>query len=135
LLLPFLCAALLAFLLASVAFEITHGSHISFGAATNGSGSGAAAGRRGGGSQQQQQQQQGHGGADVSVVQRTMQTRVCGSPAVDGYAHVKPECLEASPTNKWWQVGAEAAFVSTMHLQYHAWCCALAARTQQCASG
>jgi hypothetical protein len=32
-----------------------------------------------------------------------METRVCGSPAVDGYAHVKPECLEGSPTNQWWQ--------------------------------
>ena len=39
-------------------------------------------------------------------MQRLMQMRVCGSPAVDGYAHVKPDCLEASPTNKWWQVGA-----------------------------
>ena len=36
-------------------------------------------------------------------MQIVLSTRVCGSPAVDGYAHVKPECLEASPTNKWWQ--------------------------------
>ena len=29
--------------------------------------------------------------------------RVCGSPAVDGYAHVNPQCLQDSPTNKlWW---------------------------------
>ena len=29
--------------------------------------------------------------------------RVCGSPAVDGYAHVDPKCLQDSPTNKlWW---------------------------------
>ena len=27
--------------------------------------------------------------------------RVCGSPAVDGYAHVRPDCLESSPTNRW----------------------------------
>ena len=40
--------------------------------------------------------------------------RVCGSPAVDGYAHVKPDCLEASPTNKWWQVGA-AGWVAPLH--------------------
>lgn len=25
--------------------------------------------------------------------------RVCGSPAIDGYAHVDPECLNKSPTN------------------------------------
>ncbi|GLI68829.1 hypothetical protein VaNZ11_013371 [Volvox africanus] len=29
-------------------------------------------------------------------------TRICGSPAVDGYAHVVPKCLEDSPTAKWW---------------------------------
>ena len=37
-------------------------------------------------------------------VQAVLEARVCGSPAVDGYAHVKPECLETSPTNLWWQV-------------------------------
>ena len=26
--------------------------------------------------------------------------RECGSPAVDGYAHVKPECLEKSQTQR-----------------------------------
>jgi hypothetical protein len=29
-----------------------------------------------------------------------MSTRVCGSPAVDGYAHVNATCLEQSPTAK-----------------------------------
>mmetsp|Transcript_18462 Transcript_18462/g.44105 ORF Transcript_18462/g.44105 Transcript_18462/m.44105 type:complete len:271 (-) Transcript_18462:395-1207(-) len=28
--------------------------------------------------------------------------RVCGSPAVDGYSHVVPSCLENSPTAQWW---------------------------------
>ena len=32
-----------------------------------------------------------------------LSTRVCGSPAVDGYSHVDPDCLERSPTNVWWQ--------------------------------
>lgn len=31
-----------------------------------------------------------------------MSARVCGSPAVDGYAHVDTKCLESSPTAKWW---------------------------------
>ena len=43
LLIPFLGAALLAFLLASLAFEITHGSIISLGTAANSSGGGSAA--------------------------------------------------------------------------------------------
>ncbi|MEW5303235.1 MAG: hypothetical protein WDW38_001555 [Sanguina aurantia] len=33
---------------------------------------------------------------------RILSTRVCGSPAVDGYAHVLPKCLEQSPTAQWW---------------------------------
>lgn len=39
----------------------------------------------------------------LAELQAVMEKRVCGSPAVDGYAHVKPECLEDSPTNLWWQ--------------------------------
>eukprot|EP00271_Cylindrocystis_brebissonii_P022552 TRINITY_DN8723_c0_g1_i1.p1 TRINITY_DN8723_c0_g1~~TRINITY_DN8723_c0_g1_i1.p1 ORF type:complete len:266 (-),score=27.49 TRINITY_DN8723_c0_g1_i1:426-1223(-) len=31
------------------------------------------------------------------------QPRVCGSPAIDGYAHVVPECLLNSPTAKAWR--------------------------------
>ena len=41
--------------------------------------------------------------SDMIEVQAILELRVCGSPAVDGYAHVKPECLQASPTNQWWQ--------------------------------
>lgn len=37
----------------------------------------------------------------VEPVQELSQ-RVCGSPAIDGYAHVDPACLETSPTAKWW---------------------------------
>lgn len=29
--------------------------------------------------------------------------RVCGSPAVDGYAHVNASCLAASPTARWYR--------------------------------
>ena len=63
-----------------------------------------------GGTRRQQQQQQ-RSGIDVSAVQKILETRACGSPAVDGYAHVKPECLEASPTNQWWQVGPRLVWV------------------------
>lgn len=41
-------------------------------------------------------------GKDFSEAQAVLESRMCGSPAVDGYAHVEPPCLEASPTNKWW---------------------------------
>ncbi|KAG2499241.1 hypothetical protein HYH03_002820 [Edaphochlamys debaryana] len=33
---------------------------------------------------------------------KAMTARVCGSPAIDGYAHVVPKCLEDSPTAQWW---------------------------------
>jgi len=36
------------------------------------------------------------------ALQLVFTTRVCGSPAVDGYAHVKPQCLRESPTAQWW---------------------------------
>jgi hypothetical protein len=48
-------------------------------------------------------QQTTRGGGGNKEWQALLETRVCGSPAVDGYAHVKPECLEGSPTNQWWQ--------------------------------
>lgn len=32
-----------------------------------------------------------------------LKSRVCGSPAIDGYIHVVPQCLEDSPTAKWWK--------------------------------
>eukprot|EP00798_Chlamydomonas_sp_ICE-L_P002395 gene2395-8703_t len=38
----------------------------------------------------------------VEEVTKVLSSRVCGQPAIDGYAHVKPECLETSPTAKWW---------------------------------
>ena len=36
-------------------------------------------------------------------------SRVCGSPAIDGYAHVDPECLERSPTAAAWRAAAREA--------------------------
>ncbi|CAI5963760.1 unnamed protein product [Closterium sp. NIES-64] len=47
-----------------------------------------------------QQQPAIHAPADSAPLER-----VCGSPAVDGYAHVNATCLEASPTNRmWWSM-------------------------------
>lgn len=40
---------------------------------------------------------------DATALQVLLTTRVCGSPATDGYAHVDARCLEGSPTNVWWQ--------------------------------
>ena len=40
--------------------------------------------------------------AELEATRKALTDRVCGSPAVDGYSHVKPECLETSPTAKWW---------------------------------
>jgi hypothetical protein len=39
--------------------------------------------------------------ADPSL-QILLETRVCGSPAVDGYEHVNASCLLASPTARWY---------------------------------
>lgn len=39
--------------------------------------------------------------ADQATID-AMMARVCGDPAIDGYAHVVPQCLEDSPTAKWW---------------------------------
>jgi hypothetical protein len=41
--------------------------------------------------------------AELESARKALTERVCGSPAVDGYSHVKPECLEKSPTAKWWE--------------------------------
>ncbi|GAX79750.1 hypothetical protein CEUSTIGMA_g7191.t1 [Chlamydomonas eustigma] len=43
--------------------------------------------------------------ADVIDEEATkmLSARVCGSPAVDGYTHVVPKCLEDSPTAQWWK--------------------------------
>lgn len=38
----------------------------------------------------------------LEEARQALSARVCGSPAVDGYSHVKPECLEQSPTAVWW---------------------------------
>lgn len=38
----------------------------------------------------------------MSALQVLLSTRVCGSPAIDGYAHVDPSCLRNSPTARWW---------------------------------
>ncbi|KAL6759794.1 hypothetical protein V8C86DRAFT_1786622 [Haematococcus lacustris] len=40
--------------------------------------------------------------ARIANTTAILATRVCGSPAVDGYSHVVPKCLEDSPTAKWW---------------------------------
>lgn len=37
-----------------------------------------------------------------AALQLVFTTRVCGSPAVDGYVHVKRQCLRESPTAQWW---------------------------------
>eukprot|EP00899_Mesostigma_viride_P015426 jgi/Mesvir1/23885/Mv10674-RA.1 len=51
---------------------------------------------------------QGSGGAAVTAAGVLPPLpRVCGSPAVDGYAHVDPSCFERSPTFKEWQVDRE----------------------------
>ncbi|KAG1671874.1 hypothetical protein FOA52_003441 [Chlamydomonas sp. UWO 241] len=38
----------------------------------------------------------------TDAVVKALRSRVCGSPAIDGYSHVVPKCLEDSPTAKWW---------------------------------
>ncbi|CAI7781205.1 unnamed protein product [Closterium sp. NIES-54] len=57
---------------------------------------------------QQQQQPAIHAPADSAPLER-----VCGSPAVDGYAHVNATCLEASPTNRmWWSMHPQVSPLS-----------------------
>lgn len=67
-----------------------------------------------------QQELQRRGSEDMI---KRLSARVCGSPAVDGYAHVSPECLESSPTNTWWhewqQSGASKEHASAV-LEEHA---------------
>jgi hypothetical protein len=46
------------------------------------------------------------------ALQLVFTTRVCGSPAVDGYAHVKPQCLRESPTAQWWYNAKPDPYVS-----------------------
>lgn len=55
--------------------------------------------------------------------QKVLSTRVCGSPAVDGYAHVDPKCLEESPTAKWWKehiIGPNKFDELVVHKEEHA---------------
>jgi len=40
---------------------------------------------------------------EMEEARKNLTARVCGSPAVDGYAHVVPKCLEESPTALWWK--------------------------------
>ena len=42
---------------------------------------------------------------------------MCGSPAVNGYADVKPECLEASPTAQWWAAAAPRPADLQVHIE------------------
>ena len=65
------------------------------------------------------------GGTDAAALlklQRLLETRECGSPAVDGYAHVKPECLETSVTNQWWQSATPDPATLVVHIERHADC-------------
>lgn len=64
----------------------------------------------------------------ISLVgaQVLLETRVCGSPAVDGYAHVNNTCLLNSPTARWWRAAAAEVGVAGMaarsqvHIERHA---------------
>ena len=40
---------------------------------------------------------------ELEEARKNLSVRVCGSPAVDGYAHAPPKCLEESPTALWWK--------------------------------
>ena len=59
-------------------------------------------------------------GWETAALQILLSTRVCGSPAVDGYAHVKPDCLDKSPTNVWWQRAKPTKADLVVHLEHHA---------------
>ena len=57
--------------------------------------------------------------SDTTALQILMSTRVCGSPAVDGYAHVKPECMVASPTAAWWRQFKPRPDDLNIHIERH----------------
>ncbi|KAK9845704.1 hypothetical protein WJX81_000103 [Elliptochloris bilobata] len=44
------------------------------------------------------------GGATAAC--EALSARVCGSPAMDGYAHVNASCLRSSPAARWWRNAA-----------------------------
>eukprot|EP00959_Pyramimonas_sp_CCMP1952_P419228 8781306-Pyramimonas_sp.AAC.2 len=46
--------------------------------------------------------------------------RQCGDPAVDGYAHVVPACLEGSPTNKEHPTLEHGRLELEVHVEQHA---------------
>ena len=49
-------------------------------------------------------------------------SRACGSPAIDGYSHVKPKCIEASPTARLYhrllEVGTRLVAFAEPHADY-----------------
>lgn len=58
---------------------------------------------------------------EMSELQSLMTSRVCGSPAVDGYAHIKPECLHASKTAQWWEEVKPDPFTDLVaHIEHNA---------------
>jgi hypothetical protein len=42
-------------------------------------------------------------GSAQTLTPHPLAQRVCGSPAIDGYAHVNITCLKESPTALWWK--------------------------------
>jgi len=55
-----------------------------------------------------------------SPLQRLLSSRECGSPAVDGYAHVSPPCLLQSPAMVWWKETQPAPEDLVVHIERHA---------------
>lgn len=54
------------------------------------------------------------------ALQILLSTRVCGSPAIEGYAHVDAQCLERSPTNAWWKRAKPQADDLLIHIEKNA---------------
>lgn len=101
-------------------FNVMHGQHWETAEAAA-----AAAGSSG---QTLQQLTDPHAGALAALGQRgpepslqiLMETRVCGSPATDGYAHVDDKCLLNSPTARWyrdWVAGGGRPEALVVHLE------------------
>jgi len=68
--------------------------------------------------QQRQQQQQQRRRQPAELYDR-----VCGSPAVGGYAHINATCLRASPTAAWGRahLGVDVPYASLVaHIEHHA---------------
>lgn len=62
----------------------------------------------------------GGGGGGDGELQTLLSQRVCGSPAVDGYAHVTPRCLVESPAAQWWNKTNPKPEDLDIHLERHA---------------